>query len=1062
VQGPLRLLAGPGTGKTHALVSLYEQLVASGAASRAEILVLTFSTSAADELSRRIDERLRDSYSQAWISTFHSFCAHLLRDHRPPSGAPPQYLLNGFQEWVAMKRTLEQLAPDALGSLAPVRRSDAFAQDALAFVALLKQNLVHPASFALLAETAGTPRLRALAAIYSAYQQALSAAGMVDFRDLVADTTGLLGSDPRLAADVRRRFRYILVDEFQDVDPAQFELLRLLAPPESAPNLVVVGDPDQSIYGFRGTVPGLLGEDFTRAYGAPTDELVKCRRCPADLLDAAERLLAGTQPARTGKGLETTAVAAGPAITTAREATAVDEAFYVAREIKRRLTEGGGRLRPSDFAILLRSTTALAAPFEEALRALGVEHEVRGLGALARNEVLRFLLAYLRGLAAADPGPALVRLLGSTLGGVSPRALSRLKVQARAEGREPAKVLNQLMYRLNARDPARFPLPWGGDAAEPLGDEPPFMRYLDEQEAVELQAATTTFHGMRTRARDLPLASLAYAVLIEAGVVRRLLDLPLSEAERLEAMADLRAAVEAFRNLDEVALRLTGAPESLEAVAPRLEAIIARAVDDAEPAAQRADAVQILTIHQAKGLEFEIVFLSALAQGVFPVQTRPHPLLDEEEQAWLEAKLPGFHASWPTDPQHHLAEEARLAYVAMTRARNHLYLTYADEYESPAGPSPFIALAAPTGLRSELTRSADRLDAAALLTRSEAEVLLAETAATLTDAQREEMTRLGVDADFVCDPASGRPYWPFEHSPPAAAPPNFSATALTDYLKCPRIYWYKHHPGLAPVAAGPEAQRGGFIHKVLEDFHVREADWRHRPAEEQRAWLEQAIEAHLEVYLARMDAVFDRKREEHEVRRILENYMRFATSMQRVPRRGTVATEKRFWLQFEGAEIHGVIDRINDTGGGTCEVVDYKTGRGMPASRAYEAYFGSDMYDVQMVLYYLACRDGVDADGRPLGLEPRFLSLWYPKDQVYGAMRQVLFTVGQTAGLKPWQERVLDQEDLRRGQEVVAAAIAAIRSGDFRPKPRDAVGTCLNYTGCDHALVCPFARTAAE
>jgi DNA helicase-2/ATP-dependent DNA helicase PcrA len=148
-----------------------------------------------------------------------------------------------------MRETLARLEPDALGRLSRVARTDAFAQDALAFVALLKQNRVYPAEFTLLAEASGTPRLRELATLYSSYQGRLRAAAARDFRDLVADAISLLGDRPEVLERYRRKFRFVLVDEFQDVDPAQFDLLRALVPPGGDTALLVAGDPDQSVYG---------------------------------------------------------------------------------------------------------------------------------------------------------------------------------------------------------------------------------------------------------------------------------------------------------------------------------------------------------------------------------------------------------------------------------------------------------------------------------------------------------------------------------------------------------------------------------------------------------------------------------------------------------------------------------------------------------------------------------------------------------------------------------------------------------------------------------------------
>ncbi len=1065
---PFRVLAGPGTGKTHALVELYTALVTGGHASRREILVLTFSSSAAGEIARRVDDRLHDSYDQAWISTFHSFCARLLREHRPEPG---RLLMSGFQEFVAMRRTLREMDAGELGPFAGVRGHDSFTQDVLAFVALLKQNLVHPAPFALAAQTSGTDRLRALAAVFAAYHARLQAARLSDFRDLVADVIALLDARPELCARLRARHRYLLVDEFQDVDPAQFALLRRLAPPESSPRLVVFGDPDQSIYGFRGTVPQLLTEELPRHYRLEDRLLEVSRRCPAPVLEAAERLLRATQGGARRRSLRSDRPESRPAITIAREDNAVDEAFFVAREIRRLVVEEG--CRPGDCAVLLRSTTALSAPFEEAIRALGLPYEVRGVGALGRNEVVRYVLAYLAALERPDDPESLERVLASGLSGVPARAIGRIRRHAIEEARPLPKVLNRVLYRLAERDPARWPLPWRPEpetGADPSltgeeGRDPDFMEFLSETELDALHAALCAYHGLRGRAARLPVSALAYAVLEDTGVLRRLLELDLDEAAREEALVDLRATAEGLRELEEVTERLTGEKPTLHTLGGRLEALVARAVDDAQPAERRTrDAVQVMTVHQAKGLEFDHVFLCGFAHGVFPLPLHRHPLLDPQELAWLESELPGFRPSWPRDESEQLAEEARLAYVGMTRACRHLYITYADEYDEPAGPSPFLELAAPAAVVREHTRSGAVPAAAHVLTLSEGETLLALAPHALGPAEKERLAQVGADLDFILSPASGQPFQPYERSPKEVDPHHFSATALNDYLRCPRIYWYSHHPGLAAPPRSVEMERGSFLHEVLEEFHNRESEWRGLPPDAQRDWLQHELEARLQQYLARVEGVLERRAEEQEVRRILENYVRFATSAQPIRRLGTLATEKRFVLDLDGAEIRGKIDRINDTGGGTCEVVDYKTGRGAAATKKYGEYFGPEMSDVQLALYYLACREGVGEDGTPIGLEPRWLSLWYPKDWVYGSMRQVLFAVGEPApGVREWTQRALEPEDLERSRQVVVNAIARIREGDFRPRPKAGVlGTCLSHFGCPHAAICPFGGQPAE
>ena len=1056
------MLAGPGTGKTHALVDLYEQAIRERLAGRGEILVLTFSKGAAGEISRRIDERLQDEYGEAWISTFHSFCDRLLREHALNRD---RLLLNGFQEWLVMRQVLAELDPALLGPLEGVRRSDAFARDLLTFVALMKQNLVHPSALMLAAEASAGERLRVLASVYQAYERRLQDAGMFDYRDLISGAIELLQSNAQLRERLKEQFRLILVDEFQDVDPAQFELLKLLAPPQAHPRLVVVGDPDQSIYGFRGTVPRLLSRDFTAIYGDATRYLDECRRSSREALDAGERLLVATHAGRAPRHLRTTVTPVPPAIVVARERDPVDEAFFVAREIKRLHAEGQG-LRHRDFAILLRSTYSFA-PLEEALRALGLPYEVRGSSASSRNEVVRFLVGYLESLRRPDDPDAFEGALASSLGGVGARTLGRLRAHARERSRPLKKVMDRLMYALAARDPQRYPLPWGGEAPskEDARLEPDFMVFLDEAELNSLHAAMVTRHKLLGRASKLSLASLAYSVLIEDGGIRRLLDLELPEEQRVEAIADLRAAMDGLEAIEAVHERLHGSKPMLAAISGSLETLLAAAADDSEAAPGARGAVQVMTVHQAKGLEFEVVFCSGFAHGLFPLPVRPHPLLDPDDRKWLEEFKVDFMPSWPSDPDGHLAEEARLAYVAMTRARRRLYLTYADSYLRQAGPSAFLDMAAPDASHRVHTRGSSRLEPGDVLLAREAEVLLASHRPALTNGVPARAAALGLDVAFLTDPEAGEPFESFGagRNPASVQIDHFSPTTLNDYLKCPRLYWYNHHPGLIDEPRSVAMERGGFLHKVLEDFHAHESDWRPLDGDHQKEWLETALQSHLETYLSHMEGVLDRKREERQVRSVLTNYIKFVTGMQLIRRLRTVAIERRFSLQLDGSEIVGKIDRVNDVGDGEVEVVDYKTGSGKPMKYAYEAYFGPELYDVQLALYYIACREGFDEEGKPLGFTPRYLSLYYPKDWVWGGMRQDIFSVGRAAGLKEYREKLLTEEDLVRSRAIVVQAIERIKAGHFEPAPRELAGTCVTrFGGCPHAAVCPYGGAPPE
>ena len=180
-----------------------------------------------------------------------------------------------------------------------------------------------------------------------------------------------------------------------------------------------------------------------------------------------------------------------------------------------------------------------------------------------------------------------------------------------------------------------------------------------------------------------------------------------------------------------------------------------------------------------------------------------------------------------------------------------------------------------------------------------------------------------------------------------------------------------------------------------------------------------------------------------------------------------LGVERTVGARTEQIVLSGRVDRLDERrgpgGDRVLAVVDYKTGSGKPMKYAYEAYFGPELSDVQLALYYLACKFGVDDDGKALGFQPRFLSLWYPKDWVWGGMRQDIFSVGRPAGLKEYREKALTSEDLERSRAVVMQAIAGIKGGHFEPAPRELAGTCVTRFGsCPHAAICPYGGAPPE
>ncbi|HEV3310850.1 MAG TPA: ATP-dependent DNA helicase [Chloroflexota bacterium] len=553
---PLRVIAGPGTGKTTTVVEMYLCLVRDMGFKASEVLLLTFSANAAHELKLRIDQRLRESYDESWVSTFHSFAYRLATDVAPrmsPSDVParPFRLMNGFQEKLLMRHVLRNIwasdpgqtdvvtngtthgtqkdNPLAESALRRLRRSDSLTQDALWFISTLKQELVRPDDFSNwaagsnasdrsqadgVAHAAGIDgeKLRDLASIYSMYSAEQERLRLQDFRDVIATAVALLENDDSLCRRVSARFRYVIVDEFQDVDAAQVRLLDLLTVDHSGfRHLAVVGALDQSIYSFRGTSPAFIEGDWPFA-----GEIVHLRdnyRSVSQILDAsialrdefaADSRTIGESALNDAEGhqdqtkdsyrpLSVRGRSNTPPIHIRHEENAADEASGIARLVRlllRPSENGGSGYRPRDIAIILRSVRRSGRPVEEALHAAGVPHAVGVSPNFAASDVVRFGVAALRAIADERDDEQLSHVLQSPFCGVPPADASRLLAEAkRRRERERfslkhkslATVLSHACYLMADEDATRWPLPWTAHSS--AGDRAGSLIELEDSSA---------------------------------------------------------------------------------------------------------------------------------------------------------------------------------------------------------------------------------------------------------------------------------------------------------------------------------------------------------------------------------------------------------------------------------------------------------------------------------------------------------------------------------------------------------------------------------------------------
>ncbi|HWH00235.1 MAG TPA: UvrD-helicase domain-containing protein [Pilimelia sp.] len=648
---PLLIVAGAGSGKTRVLTNRIAYLLAARSVHPGEILAITFTNKAAGEMKDRVAALVGNRARLMWVSTFHSACVRILRAEHEHAGLKSTFSIYDADD----SRRLMQLVAREL-DLDPKRYP---ARGLAAQVSNLKNELVDPEEFA---GRAKGPNERALAEAYALYQRRLREAHALDFDDLIMTTVHLLQSHPLVAEAYRRRFRHVLVDEYQDTNHAQYVLIReLVGPgtPELPPaELCVVGDADQSIYAFRGaTIRNIL--EFERDYpDARTILLEQNYRSTQTILNAANAVI-DRNTSRKPKRLWSDA-GAGARIVGYVADTEHAEADWVAREIDRLCDAGDAR--PGDVAVFYR-TNAQSRVFEEVFIRFGLPYKVVGGVRFYERKEVRDALAYLRAVANEDDTVSVRRVLNTPRRGIGDRAEACVEALAARE-----RVSFGAALRRAADAPGI-----STRAANAIAD---FVALLDEARQLAATAPPEEVLEAVLR-RSGYLAELEDSLdPQDAGRVENLQELVSVAREYTERAEALAAAVAeppaggpdgagpagavpggvASDGAASVGAPAGGAPAGADPPAATLAGFleqVALVADADELPADDPDhqgVVTLMTLHTAKGLEFPVVFLTGLEEGVFP---HLRSLGDNRE----------------------LEEERRLAYVGITRARQRLYLS---------------------------------------------------------------------------------------------------------------------------------------------------------------------------------------------------------------------------------------------------------------------------------------------------------------------------------------------------------------------------------------------------
>jgi DNA helicase-2/ATP-dependent DNA helicase PcrA len=607
---PTLVLAGAGSGKTRVLTHRVEWLVQVEGVSPHGILAVTFTNKAAAEMRHRIETQLGLPSAPLWIGTFHGICHRLLRLHWREAGLPQGFqILDGEDQQRLVKKIIKGLGLD---DTRWVPREVAW------FINSRKDEGERPKHL----KDDGDPTRRQLIKLYEAYEDACRRNGVVDFAELLLRSYELLKDVPGLGDHYRARFRHVLVDEFQDTNTIQYNWMRVLVGTTSVP--YVVGDDDQSIYRWRGARVENLQQYRRDFHDVQLFRLEQNYRSTGNILDAANAII-GNNSGRIGKKLWTSEGKGAP-IRLFRAYNERDEAEFVMAKIREWIGRGGKR---ADNAILYRSN-AQSRVFEEYLLSARIPYRVYGGLRFFERQEIKDALAYLRLISNRDDDASFERVVNLPTRGIGARTLEVLRAHSRAH----SKSMWQSSFECN----------------EDLG----------AKAVASLQAFLTLIERLDAETQGLPLHEQVDHVIQASGLVGHYQKEKADKGEaRLENLDELVSAARGFE------------PEDTD-MSPLMAFLSHAVLESGEGQAEAwEDCVQMMTLHSAKGLEFPVVFLAGLEDGLFPHQ---RSVMDV----------------------HGLEEERRLCYVGCTRAMRQLYLTYAEQrrmhgQDNFGAPSRFLA-----------------------------------------------------------------------------------------------------------------------------------------------------------------------------------------------------------------------------------------------------------------------------------------------------------------------------------------------------------------------------------
>jgi DNA helicase-2/ATP-dependent DNA helicase PcrA len=659
-EGPLLIIAGAGTGKTTVITERIKRLISEGKAESSQILALTFTEKAAKEMEERIDVALPYGYTQMWVMTFHSFCDRILRDEGIHIGLSPDYRLIMDTDIVSLLQ--KKLFDLNLDYFRPLGNPHKFISGMVQHFDRLRDEDISPEFYLdwinknIFDELEKKQSLE-LARAYSFYQKIKVETNAMDFADLVTNTLKLFRERPNILKKYQLKFKYLLVDEYQDTNYAQNSLVNLLAGYNR--NLTVVADDDQSIYRWRGAaVSNIL--QFRKTYpGADLVVLTDNYRSTEEILNSSYKLIQNNNPDRLevkekiNKKLTSHIKAAGEKPEFLHFGRIEDEADGVAKKIKFLIENE--KYSPRDFAILVRAN-AHALPFTNSLSRQGIPYQFLGPGRLFEQPEIKDLIAYLRVLKDFTDNQSLFRVLSMDFFALPVRDLISLSNMASRSSRSLFSVCETIKTALP------------GDPAPEISEStrtrlPEILTMINKHIGLTNKESAGQILFYFLQDSSLLPSILSYRLPIDEKIANNIMKF-FNKLKSFES-ENQDASVSAVLDWIDLSYEVGESPAATN-------------MDWTE-----YDAVSLLTIHSAKGLEFPVVFLVNLVSQRFPT-------VEKKEQIPIPLAL--IKEELPVG-DYHLEEERRLFYVGMTRAKERLFLTAADFYgegKRTKKMSPFI------------------------------------------------------------------------------------------------------------------------------------------------------------------------------------------------------------------------------------------------------------------------------------------------------------------------------------------------------------------------------------